>query len=227
MVRAILDGRKTQTRRVVKPPPDECWTAPIQCERYHPTKVDRRTGETYPGDEVFGFADEESGWVSPYGGPGSRLWVKETFQPLFDIDDAWSVDYKTGKGYRVSYPATDGIAEFYDAEDELSNACKPSILMPRWASRLTLEITAVRVERLQDISEADALAEGIKSFQVGYPRSTGEPYVGYQTEYGVENWIPTNSPKASLAYRRLWTDINGPGSWEKNPWVWVIEFKKP
>lgn len=157
MVRAILEGRKTQTRRVVK---DDTMLAWLNCDNV-----------------VKPINDHVAHLGCPYGQPGDRLWVRETFCPDYD-------------------------PPIYKAdEDQAKIAWKPSIHMPRWASRITLEITAVRVERLQDISDADALAEGCEPFR-------------------------ENDMNAIDAYADLWADINGPENWEANPWVWVIEFKK-
>jgi len=168
MVRAILEGRKTQTRRICKDLVVEGATA---------------TG-------------------CKYGIPGDRLWVKETFQPLWVSEEPG--DYKTGHGYNINYVATGGIKEWVEGgEGELTQKCTPSIFMPRWASRITLEVVGVRVERLQDISEADAKSEGIR--------------LNSMTHWETE---------ARDAYKTLWESINGAGSWDANPWVWVIEFKK-
>jgi hypothetical protein len=170
MVRALLAGTKTQTRRVatpkrsIEPMTDEC----------------------------------------PYGQPGDRLWVRERFQPLLaDGVEIYDANWKTGQGYAIGYPATDGIQEYIDADDNLGSACKPSIHMPRWASRITLEVTGVRVERLNDISEVDALYEGVTR------ASTATVFCGYVD-----------------AYAALWDQINGAGAWAANPWVWVMEFRR-
>lgn len=201
MVRAILEGRKTMTRRVVKP------------DGAH---------HLFPFLDLPGNQTGEWAWCSsshvvskhihcPYGQVGDRLWVRESFQPLFadGVENHWETDWKTGKGYAISYPATDGIHEYLDADDNLTDACKPSIHMPRWASRILLEITAVRVERLQDISEADAQAEGA-------PFELGE----------LERLILGAKAKYRSGFCRLWQSINDPGSWDANPWVWVVEFKR-
>lgn len=171
MVRAILAGRKTQTRRIVKP--------------LHMATVD---SEQFP---ILA--------MCPYGSPGDQLWVREAFihEPA---DYCWEAS--------VSIPCRPAFT-VYRADHEVDTrgaGWKPSIHMPRWASRITLEITDVRVERLQDISEADAKAEG-----VSMPDRTPTPpdFWSYQQEF-----------------RHLWEQINGPGSWNANPWVWVIEFKK-
>lgn len=182
MVRAILDGRKTQTRRIVKPqPPSDC--APIRVEEFHPTVIDRY-GDEGPGAPIFGAYDLGGEWGvrCPYGQPGDRLWVRETWR-------AWG-----GTVRHVDYRATTEIPRPADG-------WKPSIHMRRADSRIMLEIVAVRVERLQDISEADAKAEGCQA----------DPYDG-----------PTYYDHFAL----LWRSINGQGSWTTNPWVWVIEFKR-
>ncbi len=195
MVRAIRENRKTQTRRILK---------------HQPIK-----GDVKPSlDEGVWSAQTERSVVTEFSCPkgltGDRLWVKETFQPLWAADEPG--DWTTGRGYKIGYVATDGIQDWVDhseGEGELTQKCKPSIFMPRWASRITLEITAVRVERLQDISEADALAEGVDADAVA----------SFARVAGVTR-------PAGFAYRDLWESINGPGSWAKNPWVWVIEFRE-
>lgn len=183
MVRAILDGRKTQTRRVIKG--KGTWSV---------EDADDFSNRKWPGYE-----DEYGTWTDmpcPYGQPGDRLWVRET----------WACN---------PYDQT----TWYRANDDLPPrreygpiGWKPSIHMPRWASRITLEVVRVRVERLQDISEQDAIAEGVKVFQ----DAIIEPY--------------SNPPKrmeltAVHYFADLWNKINGHGSWDANPWVWVVDFK--
>jgi hypothetical protein len=144
--------------------------------------------------------------------PGDRLWVRETFQPLFA--DGFEhgderIDWGTGAGYAVRYMATDSRVEWVDGDDAVTDRCKPSIHMPRWASRILLEVTEVRVERLQDISEVDAFAEGAECIEVG-----GEPGVALSEWSHREGFI------------ELWQSINGPDSWALNPWVWVVSFRR-
>jgi hypothetical protein len=190
MVRAILAGRKPQTRCMMKPQPDDEWHpigwphGSLEAHLYAPIKINKRTGEEYPGDEVFGVANEDSGWVSPYGMPGDQLWVKETFSVIED---------------RVIFRAS--LAE--GVNDGCKFIWKPAIFMPRRFSRITLEIVSVRVERLQQISEEDAKVEGIIA----------------------EGLSPEGDWCSRECYKRLWKNINGKGSWEKNPWVWVIQFR--
>jgi len=216
MVRAILEGRKTQTRRIVKPQPDLTKlgeTVGPQGQRYYGknAKQIESNGEwqfSIPGAALYP-------WRSPYGQPGDRLWVRETFY----CDDGHypdgvpdSCQWREVEGKRLSIPLEEKRAEmlesmYYRADGEPQFEApegpipwRPSIFMPRWASRITLEVTGVRVERLQSISEADAAAEGVYT----------DP-----------------ACPAYDAYRVLWDQINAKlAPWASNPWVWVIEFKR-
>lgn len=209
MVRAILDGRKTQTRRVVKPQPHEDFDH-IEVGPYHPTRVDRH-GEEYPGSELFGaFTHEgECAWKSPYGQPGDRLWVRETLSATH-----------TGLEYAADNTAVnhDEADEFNDRYArfqpfELEPRSIPSIFMPRWASRILLEVTDVRVERLQDISDEDATAEGVEAYaDQQWKECKDIAEYGFDLEAG--DW-----------FELLWSEINGRDSWDSNPWVWAITFK--
>lgn len=185
MVRAILDGRKTQTRRIVKPQPTGC--EPYRCERYCPAIV-RPDGELDAGPEVFGCYSDDGEWGvrCPYGGPGDRLWVRERWAAVKGFD--WYRPRDIPRNATITYAGhgdtacANGIGKW-----------RPSIHMPRWASRITLDVEAVRVERLQDITDEDAAAEGVE----------------YRT-----------------VFAELWESINGRGSWDLNPWVWVVEFNR-
>jgi hypothetical protein len=146
--------------------------------------TDKRTGEIYPGPEIFGASDEEEGFRCPYGEPGARLWVRETF----------TAHGAFGTDGRIAYRA-----DASGGKEPHGLNWKPSIFMPRKASRITLEIVGVRVERLQDISERDAIAEGVERDAMCGPCS----------------W-----------YQMIWEKINGKGSWAKNSFVWVLEFKR-
>lgn len=231
MVRALLDGSKTQTRRIVKP----------QCT------LSDKTGFNWKGwaygigfnyfDTVRNFAAKNC----PYGKVGDRLWVRETFQPVFadgfDHDSSPYPNYKTGYGYAVTYPATDEIIEWIDGDDNITSRCRPSIHMPRWASRITLEITGVRVERLNDISESDAQKEGIKftdygltCFHQGRAQDVGDctaPDSHHQKRNGWHWGATTHQDQcyssAKYAFGALWDSIYK--NWDQNPWVWVVEFK--
>ena len=151
MVRALVAGTKTQTRRLCKEP----------------------------------------GAAPPYGAPGDRLWVKET----------WAAPHAADHLKPSEVPRDQPIR--YAADGDLGDwRARPSLFMPRWASRITLEVTAVRVERLQAIGVDDAHAEGVAHATPGTP--------------GVD---------AVSAYRAVWETIHGPRAWEADPWVWVVSFR--
>jgi len=194
MVRAILDGRKTQTRRVVKPQPP-AGTREVGIYHY---PSDRDCFYPFDGGSIIG------GWAQhcPYGQPGDRLWVRETwgFNPDFPGVHNQAC-YRADRGHEY-----DGIR------------WRPSIHMPRTACRLVLEVTGVRVERLQDISYEDAIAEGM--FDPGTIEST-YPLTG---ETGEQLGRRLGHPQRSFAI--LWEELNGAGAWAANPWVWVIEFPR-
>ena len=203
MVRAILDGRKTQTRRPVKFP-------------VH----DKNLGCELAGNELAGELSAGNYLNSAFGKPGDRIWVRETFQgPLFDYDlmDSYSKDPTPFEKPEFCVYKADGVPapEFYDPDDELHSCWRPSIHMPRWASRILLEITDVRVERLNAISEEDATAEGVPpagSLLPDYPGTFLTPKGDFAT--------------AKVAFQRLWESIYGEESWKANGWVWVISFKR-
>ncbi|EJS8701720.1 hypothetical protein NFA99_004921, partial [Escherichia coli] len=155
--------------------------------------------------------------LCPHGNVGGRIWVRETWQgPLVDFersDDLLRNPEKYEKPENCVYEA-DGVPapEFYDADDNLRCCWRPSIHMPRWASRILLEITNVRVERLNDISEQDAIAEGIERYN--------DDGIVYYGPYGKGDCRPER------AFSDLWKSIYGDENWQANPWVWVIEFKR-
>ncbi|MCA8195428.1 hypothetical protein [Burkholderia vietnamiensis] len=223
MVRAILEGRKTQTRRMIKhQPPND--VSLISVSRYHPTVIDRH-GDEGPGDEIFGaFSDDgEWGCTSPFGEPSDRLWVRETwsadFANHYPHERLW---YAADNDRRHDIDVRDGVRGIYSPEsrEHVPFRWRPSIHMPRWASRITLEITAVRVERLQDISESDAIAEGIETFKTDDP-----DLQGMWRDYS-EDGMASGNPVGS--FLTLWDGINaarGHG-WDANPWVWVVEFRR-
>lgn len=220
MVRALLDGRKTQTRRIVKnqPPPD---VSPIRVEHYHPTII-TRSGDEEPGAEIFGAYSDDGDWgcKCPYGEPGDRLWVRETWQGPMWEEGTWDADTDYHSPKFCEYRADGGpMPEYVDFEDNRHQGWKPSIHMPRWVSRITLEVTGVRVERLHDITEADAAAEGIESL-----RNEGEHWKDYlRSTERCDELVCLN---AFDSFRTLWDRINGDGAWAENPWVWVVEFKR-
>jgi len=204
MVRAILDERKTETRRVVKLEGFE------QADLY----------ETRDGDLVDPLT------LCPYGKPGDRLWVRETWQ-LISPDENWRPAEECKVIYRATdnhpgyslhdYAEVEGLAVGY--EERMSDPVypwRPSIFMPRWASRITLEVTGVRVERVQEITEEDARAEGITD---GGCLNCGE-----HEPCGCAD----PRPDARDAFIYLWNSINAKRGfpWSSDPFVWVVEFKR-
>lgn len=227
MVRALLDGRKTQDRRIVRPQPPEGTDAlrdiPGENHWWAAYATHDANGVTY---RPLG-SDQQHSWRCPYGRPGDLLWVREAFMvephpadlglTREMIPATW--DAAVEAAGKVRYRADVGSLITGDGRPWM-----PSIYMPRWASRITLRLTDVRVERLQDISGADAIAEGIECGDGAW--HTDESGAAYRRdEYGW--FVPGqhrrhNSP--IHAYRDLWESINGPGSWDANPWVWALTF---
>lgn len=246
MVRAILDGRKTQTRRVMKPQPNpEHWQTPIQCGWYEPMVV--RRGMQEPGPPLYGFANEDEGWKCPYGAPGDRIWVRETWQQ--------TRPKRSGERFTLRTP-TQGCGDVhYAASPETYGEEPPKwrspIHMPRWASRITLEITDVRVQRVQEISGQDCYFEGCVPDWEAFEDATYDQDGWEEPEEFIEecenecDWInygrkPVHSNEHKqwehnrlnyalrLAYRSLWDSLNqkrGHG-WGANPWVWAITFRR-
>lgn len=209
MVRAILDGRKTVTRRAVNPQP----------------VLTEGSGFSWKG-HLFGCGSDNrettrnfSRHCCPFGKPGDRLWVRETWYcdhsevmrgPYLKPDD---LDVSEARDDGTLVYAADGLTP-YEADQPV---WKPSIHMPRWASRILLEITAVRVERLQDISEEQARAEGVRLM-----RDDSGTWVSREGP----GKLVTPWPTAKEAFSDLWNAINGTDAWDANPWLWVVEFKQ-
>jgi len=209
MVRAVLDGRKTQTRRVMKPQPSN-----------FPKEINPYNGdyEHFTGWDGLKMCNGETGnikntchWSCPYGVPGDRLWVRET----------------TAEDVIGSQSHTRYVADNHGRAIEWQHArpvC-PSIFMRREASRILLEVTEVRVERVQDISEYDCREEGIQLEQCpacGYTSKDASIHLDHALCKGA------GFPNDREVYKNLWDSINGekPGrSWNANPWVWAVNFK--
>lgn len=219
MVQAIREGRKTQTRRVVKGIPDN-----VTLHTYYGAYTDGRIGSA-PRQAIahsLGWFVPEAGdlWPCndkdrlrcPYGQPGDRLWVKETYRTYKSLDVLMPSRIEAGAG--IEYAA--GGSSILGRETLYGTGkWRPSIFMPRKFSRILLEITRVRAERLQDISDEDLVAEGIKSLEDYHEAVEHASAIGCGTGY-----IPKQ------IYERLWDSINGAGSWDANPWVWCVSFKR-
>jgi len=210
MVRAVLEGRKTQTRRIMKNQPVPSKTREgdywFSCNKMHSMV---HVSDFIPGNCLMPDAHEFFSMSCPFGAVGDRLWVRETWQgPLFDEEQLDEFLRDTDPFYTPKYCqyAADGgpKPEYSDRDDNIRYGWRPSIHMPRWASRITLEITGVRVERLASISPDDALAEG----------------------YPAERAADGGHLDPWLWFRGLWDGIYPEQSFKANLWVWVIEFKR-
>lgn len=213
MVRAILDGRKSQTRRIINP---DTWN-PASSEFSGRFRLGAYSDKV--GLQAYFEHIDTGNWFGtkcPYDQPGGRIWVKENFavQP-----ELWAESHLLQP---IHYLADSDPREIEDY------AVKSSRFMPRWASRITLEITGIRVERLQDISEQDAIAEGIecRNVIVGSNCDSGYQYEVWEDRYFYDGCQDEILESSTDAYESLWNKLNGPGSWDKNPWVWVIEFRR-
>ncbi|MCX2201504.1 hypothetical protein LDO48_16535 [Pantoea agglomerans] len=207
MVGAVLDGRKTQTRRIIQSPAKNMQASGHKVIEY------REPGDKWYGEHVFSMRNQSGTWCDytkeqflakcPFGAVGDRLWVRETFRVHSRATDVATLVYKaseqqswTQQTHRVPIEKCNKPA--------VVDTWTPSIHMPRWASRITLEITGVRVERLRDLSEEDAKSEGV------IPPAGGV----------LPGW------EHRINFRDLWMSIYGADNWEANPWVWVVEFKR-
>lgn len=208
MIHAILEGRKTQTRRIIKRDGGLLAYAPRQCVMegwWMPTTPSGKIS-TVPGIPC------------PYGIPGDRLWVREAFIPDPVRDGSWedySGDFKLSD-IPDEYRNTKHV--IYKADCDWAWKWRSPIHIPRWASRITLEVTGVQVERVQDISGADAIAEGIDPMNC----------YGPGCKSGPDGCNARGCHGCRDAYATLWDKINGKkpgGDWEANPFVWCIEFK--
>lgn len=204
MVRAILSGQKTVTRRAMKHQPcrqpvmvpnggANFWSNPLYIEG------------AMMGSQNHG---------CPYGQPGDRLWVREAWLADAQLDSIAPRDLSQGEP--ILYPADGNVRQTGCAMVSQGRG-RPSIHMPRWASRILLEVTDVRVERLQDISEDQCIAEGIEGC-----------IPGCQSPYDGDGAPECDCMNLSYedSFQALWTSINGAKSWSSNPWVWVVEFKR-
>lgn len=195
MVRAILDGRKTQTRRPVRFP---VLDKNLRCE--------------LAGNELAGELSAGNYLNSAFGKPGDRIWVRETFRVHSRATDVATLVYKAS--VRNSWTEqTHRVPVSVCNKPATPEKWTPSLHMPRWASRILLEITGVRVERLNAISEENAASEGVAQFRGGFWKHYQPGWTQHQLS-------------ARGSFVTLWKSIYDEESWQSNPWVWVIEFKR-
>lgn len=210
MVRAILDGRKTQTRRVIKPQPDQ--SVLVDGAVLHPRRI-TDVSVCYHGKREWGLFSDDSNmpcfaYDSPYGEVGDRLWVRETAKATATEEGIDCIHYMADDHCRSIMVSEYGPWRKMRAYGGGHSRAVPSIHMPRWASRITLEITGLRIERLNAITPDDAKAEGVECCEHFEKAKRGHPLNAH--------WV---------GFAWLWKSINGEQSWLANPWVWVVEFK--
>lgn len=224
MVRALLDRTKKQTRRVCKPAANLSEVVGIQ----DPSEPGQRPLHI-PGSGWFGDAEGDVQFFCPYGKRGDQLWVRETFFAFGRWETRFSPKKKRDEWHFVDMTLECGHQYYYDADQNNPLPMRgkrdagvtpgwwkrPAIFMPRAACRITLEITDVRVERLQNISADDAVAEGIERDR------KPEDRVCLWRNYATGG----TTVLQSYSYQTLWQSINGAESWDLNPWVWVVEFR--
>jgi hypothetical protein len=226
MVRAILEGRKTQTRRIVKPQPPRC------IDSLHGNELRKRAPyeiQDADGNNCgWGFQDEENNYKCRFGTIGERLWVRETCwsdgqEVYYSADEAkgqWLPHRKrVKKGRDLSISRDESYQRLLTLHHYAGGFCRkvPAIHMPRWACRIVLEIENIRLERLHEITDDDCVAEG----QEPIGEKLNPP--GGSVQLGRLNG--KYAPVRQL-FSELWTEINGANSWNENPWVWVIQFRK-
>lgn len=211
MVRAILSGRKSQTRRIIKPQPSE------NCTGFSPAISGEHWIEQLPVKVPAGMLHPRHGAVDttisgnslrcPYAPVGARIWVREAYL----VRGAGKIPV-----YKADLSAVDaaGFGAMY-------GGWKRSMYMPRWASRIMLEIIKIRVERVQELRETDAVAEGIEPDGPVNRDDLTSCWRNYDPHETAAYW---NSPRDS--FHSLWSAINGADSWNANPWVWVLEFRR-
>jgi hypothetical protein len=231
-IKGILSGRKTQTRRIMKPQPPE-WCTEFGYTAFTPDASISGRGR-YEGEPA------EKFFKCRYGKRGDRLWVRETWQPLRtqtaeeqsrvaailerfrsgqvkDIVGEAMAMSSVGRSGELTYLYAADFGDWAYHVDSDLRPWKPSIHMPRVASRFILDVVSIRVERVQDISEKDALAEGLIRNTVGWWLGQERPDADqHSPQFGYH----------APAFAQLWDDTNGKGAWQRNDWVWVIEFKR-
>ncbi|CAY73975.1 hypothetical protein EPYR_01595 [Erwinia pyrifoliae DSM 12163] len=204
-VRALLSGQQRQTRRIMKSQPLE----PGQDNHEGCYGIDV-LGNHLQGNRVLSL--DNLSHHCPYGQPGDRLWVRETWRgPIVPAEDIVRYQQSPSQFKKADYCQYQADSSIYSADDqEQLGGWQAGIHMPRWASRIDLLITDIRVEKIQDISDDDVMAEGVQ----------------VETHF-LNNFFTLQSEAGSAkdAYRKQWVTLYGCNSWEANPWVWVIEFK--
>lgn len=211
MVQALLEGRKTMTRRVIKPQPEDG----LHNDTLMPRSID---SELKGWNGVVDATGESRGWRCPYGETGDVLWVRESWNTLGEFTR------------KPEYDVMDIDDFVYKAGDIRIDKWKPSIHMPKTAARIWLEVVGVRVERLHEITPGDAADEGVNRWNEDFVSEPGAVQADYENylwrdDPSYEDFHFPSYPNPIESFKSLWKKINGVESWDSNPWVWVVEFK--
>lgn len=239
MILALLAGTKTQTRRLVNPQPfaDGYYEGEVDCT-FVPAPASNLQAYARFGAAAVGGGAIRTETFTPRIQPGDTIWVREAWRTFVSLDDTKPRDIWSpgcGRGAGVFYEADEGGSyrtregEFWPAVREGRSAfgkLRPSMFMPRWASRLTLTVSEVRVQRLQDVTDADAIAEGItcESVIVGMACYGGQPIEITADRYFFDGCDEEGFEDAVSAYAALWDHINGEGAWARNDWIVAYSF---
>ena len=213
MVQALLDGRKTQTRRVVKPQSNQRdWLTDSLLNSATITLIGNSNSNGFGVQLGHPLGGPLAFINCPYGQPGDVLWVRETWAPIMDIND------------RKLLPDTYCFAADLDGSP-VAWDWKPNIHMPKKACRLFLKVKSVRVERLQEISQNDCVSEGIEQLLMSRMQLASAGSKRWRN-YSKKPELFNEAVKPYQSFCTLWQSINGPESWDANPWVWVVEFER-
>lgn len=232
MVRALLAGTKTQTRRIMNPQPTRSLphTGTMRLPGHDPIDIHHPLGwrwKTSFWSDGAGGVEKNAPYHSPYGQAGERLWVRETWRTFERPEDGRDGVLFFADGAFVEIPDTREASDLWlddHANGKHGDNWRPSIYMRRWASRITLEVTEVRVQRLQDISEEDARAEGV-SMVPFYPDDGLPLSQGFMV--GADDGKTPLETSAAKAFAKLWDEINGKRApWASNPWLWCVSFRR-
>jgi hypothetical protein len=223
MVKANLDGRKTETRRIIKPQPDDTRAKGKNVK----TVADYFTGVPEKGKAYYwkanGCWNSSEPFKCPYGQPGNILWVRENYlKPPF-------ITHKLLREGADTWPKFDYTASCDEIEIEQYKSwgwqLKPSIHMPKEACRMFLLLKEVKVERLQDIKRDDCIAEGIAYQHNDFQKWYGQEGNWYDYERKTFAPLPSGKISPSMSFMSLWKSINGEDSWQQNPWLWVLKYE--
>lgn len=218
MVQAIREGRKTQTRRIIDPQPIPDRHFPYGRLEWNPRNLHYTECNVAWRPLSNAFEDYIQNGHCPYGKPGDWMWGKETWRTVDSLDHVKPSNIRPGAP--IEYAAGGNNVPGFEGQPLTGmGKWRPSIFMPKWMSRIILEVVSIRAQRLQDITEEDSIAEGCS------PETRAEGTLFRGSIHPVKGTHKV-FPCAKAAYRDIWESINGPGSWERNDYVFAVKFKE-